>query len=98
MYDSIRTAHDTGDNKEILKLFNFTENNESFVIEKYRENLQKYIKNNNDIINSKKEGKSNFTDIKERNNVLLINSIDNNLEFIIDIPLFKDIQVVKKYD
>lgn len=98
LYDSIRTAHDTGDNKEILKLFNFTENNESFVIEKYRENLQKYIKNNNDIINSKKEGKSNFTDIKERNNVLLINSIDNNLEFIIDIPLFKDIQVVKKYD
>lgn len=98
LYDSIRTAHDTGDNKEILKLFNFTENNESFVIEKYRENLQKYIKNNNDIINSKKEGKSNFTDIKERNNVLLINSIDNNLEFIIDIPLFKDIQIVKKYD
>lgn len=98
LYDSIRTAHDTGDNKEILKLFNFTENNESFVIEKYRENLQKYIKNNNDIINSKKEGESNFTDIKERNNVLLINSIDNNLEFIIDIPLFKDIQVVKKYD
>lgn len=98
LYDSIRTAHDTGDNKEILKLFNFTENNESFVIEKYKKHLQKYIKNNNDIINSKKEGISNFTDIKERNNILLINSMDNNLEFIIDIPLFKDIQVVKKYD
>lgn len=97
LYDSIRTAHDTGDNKEILKLFNFTANNESFVIEKYKKDLQKYIKNNNDIIESKKEAISNFTDFKERNNVLLINSIDNNLEFIINIPLFKDIQIVKKY-
>ena len=32
LYDSIRSAHDTGDNQEILKLFNFKYNTESNVI------------------------------------------------------------------
>lgn len=98
LYDSIRTAHDTGDNNEILKLFNFNINNESKVIEKYKRKINDYINNNIKIINSKSSGNHNFLNVKERSNILLINGLQNNSEFIINIPLYKNLQEIKKYE
>lgn len=98
LYDSIRTAHVTGDNNEILKLFNFNINNESKVIEKYKRKINDYINNNIKIINSKSSGNHNFLNVKERSNILLINGLQNNSEFIINIPLYKNLQEIKKYE
>ncbi len=98
LYDSIRTAHDTGDNNEILKLFNFNINDKSKVIEKYKRKINDYINNNIKILNSKSSGNHNFSNVKERSNVLLINGLQNNSEFIINIPLYKNLQEIKKYE
>lgn len=98
LYDSIRSAHEKGDIQEILKLFNFSVNNESKIIKKYKKRLDEYIKNNLDLNKSKADGYSNFSNIKERSNILLANGIKNNSEFIINIPLFKKLQEIKKYE
>ena len=98
LYDSIRSAHDTGDNNEILKLFNFNVNNDSKVIKQYIRKINDYISNNIKIINSKFDGNNNFLNIKERSNVLLINGLQNNSEFIINIPIYKNLQEVRKYE
>lgn len=98
LYDSIRSAHEKGDIQEILKLFNFSVNNESKIIKKYKKKLDEYIKNNLGLKKSKADGYSNFSNIKERSNILLANGIKNNSEFIINIPLFKKLQEIKKYE
>ena len=98
LYDSIRSAHEKGDIQEILKLFNFSVNNESKIIKKYKKRLDEYIKNNFGLNKSKADGYSNFSNIKERSNILLANGIKNNSEFIINIPLFKKLQEIKKYE
>lgn len=97
LYDSIRSAHETGNNKEILKLFNFEYNSESSVITKYKRDLNSYISNNSKILKLKPVLKENVTNFIERNKSLLINNIDNN-EFIIDIPIFENLQKLKKYE
>lgn len=98
LYDSIRTAHDTGDNNEILKLFNFNIDNNSKVMKQYIRKINDYISNNIKIINSKLNGNDNFLNIKERSNVLLINGLQNNSEFIINIPIYKNLQEIRKYE
>ena len=97
LYDSIRSAHDTGDNQEILNLFNFKYNYESNVISKYKKDINNYINNNAKVIECKNSLRSCVSNFKERNRVLLINNIDSN-EFIINVPLFKQLQEVKKYE
>ena len=97
LYDSIRRAHDTGDNQEILNLFNFKYNNESNVISKYKKDIDSFIGNNNRIIESKKTLQTCISNFKERNSVLLINNIDSD-EFIINVPLFEELQETKKYE
>ncbi len=97
LYDSIRSAHDTGDNQEILKLFNFKYNNESNTIFKYKNDINDFINNNALVLESKNNLKTCLLNFKERNRILLLNSIDND-DFIINVPLFKKLKEVKKYE
>lgn len=97
LYDSIRKAHDTGDNAEILKLFNFEADNKSYVLNLYEKSLNLAIGYIEEIFDNEKLIKSSLTDIKERNNILLLNNMSNSEQYIIKIPTFKEIQKMKKY-
>jgi hypothetical protein len=89
LYDSIRTAHDTGDNEEILKLFNFIENKSSNILIEYENKLKSSIKNYSVFISNERDGIKTFENIKERLNVLTLNKIEDSDKFIINIPQVK---------
>lgn len=94
LYKAINTAHETKNNADILKLFNFEIKEKSLMLNKYAlkiENVANYYK---ESINSKNSLITNMNNITERTKALIKNTDGKLNKLIINLP---DISVSEEF-